>query len=264
LSASLLFWAILLLPITLFAVCIHLLERFIQGRLVSRFGWRSVLVTGWLGTPIHELSHVAMCYLFRHRVDEVQLFDPDVREGRLGFVRHSYHRGNWFEEAGNLFIGTAPLLGGSIVLIALTFLFFPDPLSALFQSVRETTAEKGLTVGDLPGVLSVLLGKMWSSVNPLSPRFWMYAYLITCVAAHMAPSRSDYAGAMRGTLLSTGLALVITFVAFAVFRVDHASVIRESASLLAPMLAIAGLALGLVLAAAALTAAITAIFPRQT
>ena len=103
--------AVLVLPIALFALVIHGLEHFMQSRLARRFGWRSVLWTAWLGTPIHEFSHVVMCWIFRHRIEEVRLFDPDVNAGRLGFVRHSFHRGNWFEEFGNVWIGTAPLLG---------------------------------------------------------------------------------------------------------------------------------------------------------
>ena len=51
-------------PFIAFAVVIHFLERMIQKRLAERFGWSSVMWTGWLGTPIHELSHAAMCKIF--------------------------------------------------------------------------------------------------------------------------------------------------------------------------------------------------------
>ena len=98
---------------------IHWFEQIIQRRLSTRFGWNSVLWTGWLGTPIHESSHLLMCPVFRHRIDEVAFFEPDRKSGRLGYVRHSFHQGNWFEEMGNLFIGIAPLMGGSLVLLIL-------------------------------------------------------------------------------------------------------------------------------------------------
>ena len=68
--------AILLAPFALFAIVIHLLERLIQTRLAERFGWNSVLCTGWLGTPIHELSHALMCRVFHHKIDEIALFEP--------------------------------------------------------------------------------------------------------------------------------------------------------------------------------------------
>ncbi len=261
-QATLLFWFLLLVPAVVFALCIHGLERFIQRRLVSRFGWRSVLVTGWLGTPIHEMSHVAMCLLFRHRVDEVQLFDPDVRDGRLGFVRHSFRRGNWFEEIGNLFVGTAPLLGGSLVLGLLTLLFFPQAISVLIDAVRQTPTGSAMTLGDLPGVLGSAFGSLGRAFDPASFRFWMYAYLVTCVAAHMAPSRSDYAGAWRGTILGASVAGLVTLVVFLVLRLDTAAVIDQASTLLAPALVIAAMALGLVTASAGIVAAVTAIFPR--
>ena len=114
--------ATLLAPFVAFALVIHWFERITQQRLAERFGWRSVMWTGWLGTPIHELSHAAMCVLFRHRVDDIALFEPDRESGRLGYVKHSFRRGNWFEEIGNLFIGIAPLIGGSIALAALLML----------------------------------------------------------------------------------------------------------------------------------------------
>ena len=74
-TAKLLF--IFLAPFVGFALIIHWLERITQRRLVERFGWHSVLWTGWLGTPIHELSHAFMCRVFQHRIDEIALFEPD-------------------------------------------------------------------------------------------------------------------------------------------------------------------------------------------
>ena len=117
---------ILVTPFVVFTLIIHRLERFTQHRLAQRFGWKSILWTGWLGTPIHEMSHVAMCIVFRHRIDDVALFEPDVQSGRLGFVRHSFTRANWFERLGNVFIGLAPLAGGALALAALLMMFYPQ------------------------------------------------------------------------------------------------------------------------------------------
>ena len=39
------------LPLFLVALLLHELERAVQQRLSSRFGWTSILWTGWLGTP---------------------------------------------------------------------------------------------------------------------------------------------------------------------------------------------------------------------
>ena len=116
---------ILIAPLAVFAMVIHWLERVIQSRLSQRFGWKSVLWTGWLGTPIHELSHAAMCILFRHKIVEIALFEPDKEAGRLGYVRHSSHRNDFYAQLGNVFIGLAPLMGGSIVSVSYTHLTLP-------------------------------------------------------------------------------------------------------------------------------------------
>ena len=104
-----LLWVVL--PLVLFAAMFHLIEAVVQRRLVERFGWKAALWTGWIGTPIHETSHAILCWVFGHQIDAIALFEPDSREGRLGYVRHSYQRGDWWQEAGNLFIGLAPLAG---------------------------------------------------------------------------------------------------------------------------------------------------------
>ncbi len=198
------FWLLLVLiaPFVIFALLIHFLERLIQTRLASRFGWKSVLWTGWLGTPIHELSHWVLCKLFRHKVLEMALFEPDVRSGRLGFVRHSWNTGNWFEEVGNFFIGLAPLIGGSLALAGLLWFFYPD---AVVNMISSSGIGSDVDSLERPSFVSMIFASVWSLLSDLiSPahlvswRFWLFTYLVLCVASHMAPSRSDYDGASRG------------------------------------------------------------------
>lgn len=246
--ASLVFWGLLLIPLAVFATAIHFLETWIQHRLVSRFGWRSVLVTGWLGTPIHELSHAAMCLLFGHRIDELQLFDPDLEDGRLGYVRHSYRRGNWFEEAGNLFIGVAPLLGGSLALVAVSLLFYPSAMTSVAEAVRQFSAAE---IQPFPWgeAAEAVISSCWQIVSrgdPATLRFWIYAYLVVCIASHMAPSRSDYAGALRGAVVVGILAFLVTVLVFSLVRQSPATMAVSVLSLLAPFFAVAVLALALV------------------
>ncbi|GEM_PF-108752 len=113
-------------PIAIFAIVFHGIEAIVQRRLVERFGWRAALWTGWIGTPIHESSHALMCWVFDHRIESLALFEPDSRDGRLGYVRHTYQRGNWWQETGNFFIGLAPLAGGTVMLLLLTWMLYPN------------------------------------------------------------------------------------------------------------------------------------------
>ncbi|MHC4779857.1 MAG: hypothetical protein ACYTFG_14880, partial [Planctomycetota bacterium] len=115
----------LLCPFILVGLVLHGLERLVQRSLARHFGWGSILWTGWLGTPIHELSHAALCLLFGHRIEEMALFKPDKETGRMGYVNHSWNPGNPYAVAGNFFIGIAPLAGGAVVLFFFLWLFFP-------------------------------------------------------------------------------------------------------------------------------------------
>jgi hypothetical protein len=235
--------ATLLAPFVAFALIIHWFERITQLRLAERFGWRSVMWTGWLGTPIHELSHAAMCVLFRHRVDDIALFEPDRESGRLGYVKHSFRRGNWFEEIGNLFIGIAPLIGGSIALAALLWLFYPDAAAAAVTAAQNS-GQSPVGAGDIMArtweLASQIAAEILSFQNFWTARFWIFIYLVLCVGSHMAPSWSDYRGASRGVWLAGGLLLAVTLLMAAV-GVDLNAVNNAFIGATGPLYAVLGL-----------------------
>lgn len=252
--------AVLLLPAALFTLAIHALEHLMQGRLARSFGWRVVLVTGWLGTPIHEFSHAVACWIFGHRIDEIRLFDPDLEEGRLGYVRHSYHRGNLYQEIGNVFIGTAPLIGGSLVLLLLTWLFYPSAIQSALKSSREIEFQAiSDSVGQILKVATTSLGAILKAENLLSPRFWVFAYFVLCVGSHMAPSRMDYAGSLRGGLLLLAL-LAILSIGISVVGGSPQLIAWGLLQLVAPLWGIALLALAICGLAAGLVVALTSLF----
>ncbi len=200
-STTLQLLLMLAIPLLAFAWIIHRIERLTQRRLAERFGWRSIMWTGWLGTPVHELSHAAMCVVFRHRIDEISLFEPDEDARRLGYVRHSFRHGNKFEELGNLFIGIAPLIGGSIALSLLLWMFYPD---AAREAVLHVAGAETVGTGPLDRMVAITTGlcrHIFSPEHLGSGRFWGFLYLVLCVGSHMAPSRSDYAGAKRGVMI---------------------------------------------------------------
>ncbi len=254
--------ALLVAPLSIYAMVIHWLERLTQRRLVERFGWNSVLWTGWLGTPIHELSHVAMCLLFRHKIDEVALFEPDQQSGRLGYVRYSYRSQSWFETAGNFFVGIAPLLGGVVVLSLLLWLFYPQAakLGLLTSDVSSSTNR----IDDL---LIQVSSVSWQAVRALFQweqvttfRFWLFLYLVLCVGSHSAPSRSDYQGAVRGmSVLIAGLIAITGLAAILNLPLNRALETFMTAAI--PLLAVLVLAALLSMFAAITIWGITAAIP---
>ena len=282
---------IVVTPFVLFTLIIHRLERFTQHRLAERFGWKSILWTGWLGTPIHELSHVAMCLVFRHRIDDVALFEPDLKSGRLGFVRHSFTKANWFERVGNVFIGLAPLAGGALALAALLLMFYPAAVEVALAEqkvelvedaamptpiygsvevvpVRKGPAAENASMGDsvtnffnatAMATRSLFL-QIFNVPNMQTKRFWCFLYLTLCVGSHMAPSRSDYAGARHGALLLSGIVGGIVLL-ISVLGFDSISVSVSVMNLISPVLAVMMLAIVLCLIAAVIVYLLTMLFP---
>jgi hypothetical protein len=195
---------------------LHTVERAV-GRFVShRLGWGAVLVTGWIGVPVHEVSHLVMAVLFRHRIVGWSLFDPDPTTGTLGYVRHAHTRPSLFQLAGNFFIGIAPLLGGAAVLAGL--LVWMVPLAALQAQLGQSGLLAAGAAG-APGVSAtaltsgaglVDLGRRLADlgwgllVTAWRARTWwlpLQLYLCAAVAAHLAPSLRDLTGGLGGAVV---------------------------------------------------------------
>ncbi|MDV9567654.1 hypothetical protein RHI25_18695 [Clostridioides difficile] len=60
----------------------------------SSFGKIGIIVTGAIGTFVHELSHLIMCLIFMHKINSVKFFRPieSKNDGILGYVSHSYKK----------------------------------------------------------------------------------------------------------------------------------------------------------------------------
>jgi hypothetical protein len=181
---------------------LHLVERRISRRLAHRFGWRSVLVTGWLGVPLHELSHLALCWVFRHRIVAYRLFDPDPRTGTLGYVQHAYQRRSPYQLVGNFFIGVAPLLAGSLVLLGALALLLPGAPPPL--STAPVPAGLGAQVGHVLGLAGATLARTFTWAHLASWQLWVFGALALCVGTHLSPSRPDLAGGLPGLALLLG------------------------------------------------------------
>ena len=244
-------------PFVAFTLMVHWLERFVFVRLAERFGWRVMLWTGWLGTPVHELSHILACKCFGHKIVDWALFEPDLKAKRLGYVAHTYKKGNWYQELGNFFIGVAPLVGGSMTLGILLWLFYPDAAAAAVEVSKSEGQQGGLARAML-----AVLGTLFTGENLLTLRFWTFLYMVLCVGGHMAPSRSDYEGAGRGGLM-VGAFVIVAALVPALFQVDLVSGVSAVSKLLTPLLALLLLTLVLTGVAAMVVYVLTSFFPKR-
>jgi hypothetical protein len=210
----------LFLPLVGVAFALHTEARVLQRKLASRFGWGSILVTGWIGTPIHELSHALACVVFGHRIRELALFRPDLDTGVLGYVRHEWNPDNPWARMGNFFIGVAPLAGGTAVLFLLLWVFFPGAAREAF-SAWGGGADRGapdfLSAVSVPAEAALqVLGRLANAETPTWWPFWLFLYLVVCVASHMGLSAEDFKHTRP--VLAAFLLLVVLFLANAFAR----------------------------------------------
>lgn len=184
---------------------LHFTERSAGRFLSHRLGWNALLITGWLGVPVHELSHLALCKLFGHRVIACELFAPDPVSGTLGFVRHGYSRRSTWQILGGLFIGLAPLLlGGPLLLALLAWMVTPQGLMTLWGDVLAAgdSASSRDAAGAGFGVVGVLVQLIWQHRTPWLP---LQFYLAVCLASHLSPGLADLKGALPGGLVVLAL-----------------------------------------------------------
>lgn len=172
-----------------------------------------VRLTGYVGTPIHELSHALMCVLFGHTVKKIRMFGDAKRSKTLGYVEHTYYRRNLYHQIGNFFIGVSPVLAGGAVILLLVRILTPD----LYFGMRAETVEIGAVFasrfdGDallslLSGIGSVL-GVLFSLESLTDWRWWICMVLSFSIAIHMEVSRSDIRSGVRGLGVIAALLLV--------------------------------------------------------
>ncbi len=204
----------------LFGFILYLLARFTRTTYVKTTGSTlDIFVTGWIGTPVHELGHALFCLLFRHKITEIKLYSPNSEDGTLGYVNHSFDPQSNYQKIGNFFIGIGPIIFGTFVLLALLRYLVPNTHD-VFSSIEAQSKVliKGIH-GEFTGTLSSLwettrntLETLFNKNNFLSYKFWIFLYLAMCISSHMELSPPDINGAWRGILSLVLFFLVINVI----------------------------------------------------
>jgi hypothetical protein len=177
-------------------------------------GRKGVLATAWIGTPVHELGHLLMCYLFRHKVGKFKLVDLKAVDGVLGYVSHEWDGRSLYQNIGNFFIGMGPIFSGTAALILGMFIFLPDSSAALanYLSLNPGTVDP-YQFTKIFTLTVELFKSIFTVENFTSARFWIYFILAMGISSHIALSKEDLKGAGRGLLTIFGFILIINAVA---------------------------------------------------
>lgn len=178
------------------------------------FGSKALMITGFIGVPVHELSHAIFALLFRHKVSKVKLFQKPDSNGVMGYVRHSYNQSSIYQQVGNFFIGIAPIVGGTIVIIALMAFIIPevyDEFLSLLMNNLTTTTISTVSVEGLVNSYLELIKNIFSFDNFKNPYFYIFLFVSICISSHISLSTADIKGASKGLVVIFFILFVLNF-----------------------------------------------------
>lgn len=173
------------------------------------------IVTGAIGTPVHEAGHALFCLIFAHKITAIKLYDPSPENGVMGYVRHSYNEKNFYQVIGNFFIGIGPLVLGSLVLLGLFALMVNDSFQNIAFIISLRAAGKASFLS-LFMVLGDVFVEVFSVANLGNVLWWLFMIIACPIALHMNLSASDIKGGWQGLLFTVGLLAVVSIIVGAV------------------------------------------------
>lgn len=177
----------------------------------SNFGSKSSFVcyvTGFIGTPVHELSHALFCLIFGHKITEIKLFQINSDDGTLGYVNHSYNPKNAYQRTGNFFIGVAPIIVISALLFLFAYLVMPTTLSTITMLVKGISFSNG--AGNFFNSIYLILDAFFSAATTW--QWWIFVIIGMFFALHMTLSKADIKGALSGLLIILAVFLVVDII----------------------------------------------------
>lgn len=215
-SAALTFYGTVLLPQVVVCLALLFLGRYMNSRLWKTFDWRGVMFLAWLGTPVHEISHLIGCVIGRNRIEGFAIFSPNRESGSLGYVSHSYERNSIYQRVfGNTLVALAPFFGGAAAIYYLTYLTYPQLISDLGHApaLKWQTFTSFAALGEFAaGWKSTAMHfyRLFSDPGNLrNAWFWVYLWGMISLGAHLSPSRSDFEGFWGAALLLLLLPLLM-------------------------------------------------------
>lgn len=180
-----------------------------------------IIVTGWIGTPVHEIGHAIFCLLFLHRITEIKLFDPNPDDGSIGYVNHSYNPKSIYQRIGNFFIGVGPIIFGSVVLYAAMYYLVPNFKTVFAEIERHSAAIHAMGLSNwqvirqsLADATNVTLSALTDQSNFSQWQFWLFIYISMCVASHMQLSPPDIKHATGGFITLVIFIFLLNLVVF--------------------------------------------------
>ena len=191
-----------------------------MGNFQRSFGWKAVAITAFIGVPIHEMSHAIFCVIFGHKIKKIVLLQKRDENGVLGYVNHAYNTNSVYQQAGNFFIGIAPIFGGISSIIALMYVMIPrtynEFLNISLNNLNVTKISQEAIKAMLNSYID-LVKIFFTTKNFENPYFLLFLFLAICISSHISLSSADIKGASKGLLIIFLLILVVNVFGFSRF-----------------------------------------------
>lgn len=177
---------------------------------VGRAAYKVCIITGAVGTPLHELGHALFCVIFGHKITKIKLFQPNSDDGTLGYVSHSYNPKNPYQKFGNFFIGIGPILFISGIMLLLEFLLIPQ-MFGIGAAISEILNQDASGLNVFFGI-ACFVQEMFSASSLINWRWWIYVVICALISLHMNLSKPDIAHSTSSALLTVAVFALIPII----------------------------------------------------
>lgn len=209
--------------IIIFGFILYLLSSMTRRIFAKTLGAKTELyITGWIGTPIHELSHALFCIIFNHKINDIKLFT--TKSDTIGYVLHSYDSRSWYQQIGNFFIGVGPIIMGTLIVYFLFLLLAPELKENIFSVKIDYDKSAGILNMIYSGISNIftsilnifsnIIKNIIVSQSYKNIGFWIFIYLSISIASHMELSPADISHALKGMLVIFAVSLIFNTLLF--------------------------------------------------
>lgn len=217
----------------IFGLLIGEIEKRSSQLIYNGLGKYGVIATGIIGTTVHEFSHALMCKLFLHKITDIKWFSLNLDNQELGHVNHSFNKRSIYQRVGNFFIGVAPILIGSIILIIFYRIFLKDSFYSVLNSFNVNNL---LYLGENFDVISFLelllhqfiifINSTFTLQNVTSIGFWIFLIIAISISTHMSLSKADLKNSLDGVIFIFIISLIISVV-LVLFRIPESLIMSR-------------------------------------
>lgn len=195
----------ILLPILVFGIAFYFFNKASKENILNNLGWEAYAISGAIGVPVHEISHLVFHLIFRHRITGLSLYQPfKGREDKtLGYVKYTYNPLSLYQNIGLFFAGIAPMIGGTLVIILMMKLLLSETFNSFTFDATNVSFEN----------LFEVLGANFKNLVSMQDGvfFFIIFFLVACmIAINMDISSMDLKNSLHGLIFVEIAGMIIS------------------------------------------------------